>query len=595
MTDARPAPHDHVNAVDAGEAVGAAVAAVKDGRARWAMTTPSARAALLLACRDRFFAVAPRIVDVALQQKGLTATQPEAGEEWAFVTGTLKLFRVYAAALQATQAHGRPAVKGPWRTRRTDDGRAQVVVEVAPLELSERLSLGNGTGELWLEPGLSVDEARTRQGEQWRAMSSSSSSSSSSTQPPAVPPIMGLLAAGNVWMLLIGDLLHALCLRGVVVVAKLNPVHAALLPLWREALAPLVDAGALALIGGDADVGARLCTHDDVDVLHMTGSHRTHDAIVYGTGPEGEARRRRGEARNRRPVSAELGNITPVLVVPGPWTPQELRYHAIQLGSQHGLNAAFNCLTPRLLVTSSSWAQRGAFLDELRAFFDVLPRRRAFYPGAPARHARFVAAHPEATRHGPASSDPEALPWTLITGLRLDDADAGDEICFREESFCSVLAEATVETADAPTFLRRAVELVHTRVWGNLCATLLVHPTTLRQHAADVEDAIARLRFGSIGVNAFATMAYVTPSLSWGAFPGNPSTDIRSGCGVVHNVLDLPWPQKAVLRAPFTVGPTPPLDLRWPKTTPLLREVAALEYRPGFAAGVGVVRALLRR
>jgi hypothetical protein len=591
MTAARPASHDptlsDVDEVGAGDEVGAAddvaaaVAAVKEGRARWATTPPQARAAVLLACRDRFFAVAPRIVDVALQQKGLTATQPEAGEEWAFVTGTLKLFRVYAAALQATQAHGRPAVKGPWRTRRGDDGRPQVVVEVAPLELSERLSLGNGTGELWLEPGLSIDEARARQGEHWRASSSA-----------AVPPIMGLLAAGNVWMLLIGDLLHALCLRGVVVVAKLNPVHAALLPLWREALAPLIEAGALALIGGDADVGARLCTHDYVDVLHMTGSHRTHDAIVYGTGPEGEARRHRGEAQNRRPVSAELGNITPVLVVPGPWTPRELRYHAVQLGSQHGLNAAFNCLTPRLLVTSSSWAERGAFLDELRAFFDELPRRRAFYPGAPARHARFVAAHPEATRHGPASNDPDALPWTLITGLRLDDDDAGDEICFREESFCSVLAEATVEARDAPSFLRRAVDLVHARVWGNLCATLLVHPTTLRQHRDDVEDAIARLRFGSVGLNAFATMAYVTPSLSWGAFPGNPTTDIRSGCGTVHNVLDLPSPQKSVLRAPFTLGPTPPLDLRWPKTTPLLREVAALEYRPGLRAGLSVMKAL---
>jgi acyl-CoA reductase-like NAD-dependent aldehyde dehydrogenase len=564
-----------------------AVATVRDGRRRWATTTPAARAALLLACRDRFFAVAPRLVAQALQQKGLTAEQPEAGEEWAFVTGTLKLFRVYASALQAVARDGRPAVKGPWRVRRTDDGRDQVVVDVAPLELSERLALGNGRGELWLESGLSLAEAQARQGERWRAVSSSSSASSP-------PPVLALLAAGNVWMLLVGDLLHALCLRGVVVVAKLNPTHAWQLPLWREVLAPLIDAGALALIDGDAAVGARLCAHDDVALIHMTGSHRTHDAVVFGAGPEGEARRRRGERLNHRPVSAELGNVTPVFVVPGPWTPQELRYHAIQLGSQHGLNAAFNCLTPRLIVTSSSWLQRGAFLDELRAFFDVLPRRRAWYPGAAARHARFVAAHPEATRHGPGGGDPTTLPWTLVTGLRLDDAAAADEICFHEESFCSVLAEATVEADDAPTFLRRAVELVQTRVWGNLCATLLVHPATLRDHAADVEDAIARLRYGSVGVNAFASIAYVTPSLSWGAFPGNEATDIRSGCDVVHNVLDLPSPQKAVLRSPFTLGPTPPLDLRWPKTTPVLREVAALEHRPGVSSGLRVARALLR-
>jgi len=569
-------------------AVDDAVAAVRDGRGRWALTTPAARAALLLTCRDRFFVVAPRLVDQALQQKGLTADQPEAGEEWAFVTGTLKLFRVYASALQAVARDGRPAAKGPWRVRRADDGRDQVVVDVAPLELSERLSLGNGRGELWLAPGLSLAEARARQGEHWRASSSSSSSSS--------PPVLALLAAGNVWMLLVGDLLHAVCLRGAVVVAKLNPTLAWQLPLWREALAPLIDAGALALIDGDAEVGARLCTHDHVDVIHMTGSHRTHDAVVFGTGAEGEARRVRGERQNPRPVSAELGNVTPVLVVPGPWTLDELRYHAIQLGSQHGLNAAFNCLTPRLIVTSSWWSQRGAFLDELRAFFDVLPRRRAWYPGAAARHARFVAAHPEATRHGPGGDDPATLPWTLVTGLRLDDAaTAADEICFREESFCSVLAEATVEAGDAPTFLRRAVDFVNERVWGNLCATILVHPATLRDHADDVEGAIARLRHGSIGVNTFATIAYVTPSLSWGAFPGNPTTDIRSGCDVVHNLLDLPSPQKSVLRGPFTVGRTPPLDLRFARLAPLLREVAALEYRPGVGAGIAVARALVGR
>ena len=87
----------------------------------------------------------------------------------------------------------------------------------------------------------------------------------------------------------------------------------------------------------------------------------------------------------------------------------------------------------------------------------------------------------------------------------------------------------------------------------------------------------------------------MTPSLPWGAFPGNAATDIQSGTGHVHNVLDLPSPQKCVVRAPFTMGPTPPINLLSPKTTPLLREVAALEHRPGLRAGFGVLRAFIGR
>lgn len=572
--------HAPTDATDASNPVDAAIAGVKAARGAWAATSPTTRASLLEACRDCYFAVAPRMVERGLQMKGLSPTQPEAGEEWAFVTGTLKLFRAWARSLRETSTSGRPLVTGPWRTRDDPQGQRQVIVQVAPDDLAEKLSLGGGTAEVWLSPGLSLDDARAGQGARLRA-------------PPTDPPVLALLAAGNVPMLLVGDVLHALLLRGAVVVAKLNPVNADLLPLWQEAFAPLIERGCLALIAGDAAVGARLTTHTDVDAVHMTGSHHTHDAIVFGGGAFGEVARAAGRIQNHRPLSAELGNITPVLVVPGPWTPGELRYHAIQLGSQHGLNAAFNCLTPRLVVTSSSWPQRAAFLEALRAFFAVLPTRRAYYPGAAARHARFGAAHDDAVRLGAVTEG--ALPWTLITGLRLDGdaAAAAQEPCFRDESFCAVLAEATVDAADAPTFLSRAVELVNERVWGNLTVTLLVHPQTAKAHKAAVDDAIARLRYGAVCVNTFGPMAYVTPSLPWGAAPGNVVTDIQSGSGVVNNVLDLPSPEKSVVRAPFTMGKSPPLNLLWPKTTPLLREVAALEHRPGWRSGLGVARALM--
>jgi hypothetical protein len=113
--------------------------------------------------------------------------------------------------------------------------------------------------------------------------------------------------------------------------------------------------------------------------------------------------------------------------------------------------------------------------------------------------------------------------------------------------------------------------------------------------AAAIDTAIADLRYGNVCVNTWGSFAYVVPSLPWGAFPGNAVDDIQSGTGFVHNVLDLPRPQKSVLRAPFTVGPTPPLNLLWPKTARVLREVASLEHRASVSGVARVIGALLGR
>jgi hypothetical protein len=160
-----------------------------------------------------------------------------------------------------------------------------------------------------------------------------------------------------------------------------------------------------------------------------------------------------------------------------------------------------------------------------------------------------------------------------------------------------LLTEASSESATGPAgFLARAVAFANDVAWGNLTATLLVHPAVQRD-AADaraVDEAVAALRYGAIGINTFGSFCYVTPSLPWGAFPGNAAVDIQSGTGFVNNVLDLPAVQKAVLRAPFRVGRAPPLDLRRRSTAPLLQAVAGLEHRPSVAAFVQLARAAWR-
>lgn len=89
-------------------------------------------------------------------------------------------------------------------------------------------------------------------------------------------------------------------------------------------LRSFVERGILRFVAGAADVGAALCRHPEVDDIHLTGSDRTYDAIVFGPGSEGAARKATGERQLDKPVSAELGNVSPVIVVPGRWSAADM-------------------------------------------------------------------------------------------------------------------------------------------------------------------------------------------------------------------------------------------------------------------------------
>ena len=80
---------------------------------------------------------------------------------------------------------------------------------------------------------------------------------------------------------------------------KFNPVNDFYTdPVFEEAFAPLIRDGFIRTVYGGADVGAYLCQHDGVDEIHVTGSDKTHDAIVYGVGDDGAARKAADDPAN---------------------------------------------------------------------------------------------------------------------------------------------------------------------------------------------------------------------------------------------------------------------------------------------------------
>ena len=66
---------------------------------------------------------------------------------------------------------------------------------------------------------------------------------------------------------------------------------------------------------GGARAGQWLCDHPAVDEIHVTGSDKTFDAIVFGVGEEGRRRKAAGEPLRSTEVCGELGNVSPIIVV----------------------------------------------------------------------------------------------------------------------------------------------------------------------------------------------------------------------------------------------------------------------------------------
>jgi hypothetical protein len=363
-------------------------------------------------------------------------------------------------------------------------------------------------------------------------------------------------------------------------VMKANPVNDYLVPHWNKAMAALIEAGVLRIVDGGTAVGQYLTAHPRIGAVHITGSDKTYDAVVFGAGPEGARRKAADEPTLDKPVTAELGNVSPVIVVPGKWSVADLRYQADHVATMLVNNAGFNCVTARVVVTHAGWPQREAFLGALTQSLAEITTRRAYYPGASDRRDAFVAAHPEAEELGQGPAD--ALPWTFIRNVA---PGRTDDIAFNVESFFGELAETALPAPDAAAFIDAAVAFCNDVLWGTLGCTMLVSPAALKDEAvADaVERALADLRYGTIGLNIWHGVGFALGCTSWGAYPGHARNDIQSGTGVVGNSEMFGRPQKSVVRAPFRSRPKPAWFATAPDSYEVMRRFVSFEADPSAA------------
>jgi hypothetical protein len=494
----------------------------------WAMLDIPGRIALLDQIKQDLSKVENRWITAGMAAKETQAETMAEGEEWWNLILVYRQLRFLRKALQDIAQFGKPQIPGKVTTR----PNGQVVAQVVPSDSKEQFALPGVRAEVWMDPSVSMQadgypgifyHLRTRR---------------SRLPGPALATWRALVVKTSYIRQFV---------EGQVVALKMNPVIEYLGPIFRDGFDCLIQAGYLQILYGGA-VEGYLCNHAAVDNIHMTGADRTFDAIVFGSGTEGKERKQAHRPQFTKPFSAELGNISPVIVVPGPWTQQDIKNQSARLGSALVPNSGCYCLSPRMMIQMKNWEHREELNRWIADFLATIKTRKAYYPGSFELHRQFVEAHPQALQLG----EPQEghLPWTFIVDV---DARNPDDICFRREPFLSLYSETALEAHNVVDFIHKAVEFANERLWGNLVATIIVHPASLKDKAvaAAVDQAIEDLRYGSIVINNWGLLAYYMKITPWGAYPGNELHDIQSGIGFVNNPLMLDRVQKSVIYSDF--------------------------------------------
>jgi hypothetical protein len=551
------------------------VGKLRSGALVWAQMKIGERIEVARRMLKGYVAIAEQSVIASCAAKGIPMGTPQEGEEWLggpYVT--IRILRLTIEALGQIRDTGNTKIG---KTHRGIDGK--LVVQNYPLNTMDKLMFGGLSAETVLEAG--VDE---KQLEENRA--------SFYKKPTHEGRVALILGAGNVNSIPPTDVITKLFNEGKVCILKMNPVNAYMGPFIAEAFKELIDRGFLSVVYGGGEEGAYLCKHAGVDEIHITGSDKTHDMIVWGPpGPERAERMARNKPLLDKEITSELGNVSPVIVVPGAWDDKSLAFQADAIAGAMTNNASFNCNAMKMMVTAKGWSQTPKLQALIMEKAATAPTRKAWYPGAQQRYAGLVEGREIATA-GPAGEG--QLPWTMIKGI---DASNPEDRALTTEPFCSIISSTELGNADDPVkFLEAAVAFANDKLWGTLSASLVVHPSTLADPKGKeaVEWAIARLRYGAVGVNIWPAAAFALGTTPWGAYPGSTLTNIQSGRGFVHNTAMIEGIEKCVLRYPTVASPKPPILASHKSANVLGRRVTYFEESPSYFKLPPIIAAALK-
>ena len=351
-----------------------ALAVLDAAKDDWARVSVAERIDILEAIKTSLMQQAEGWAEIAARRKLIPAGSPLTGEEW--ISGPYAVMAACNGLILTLSRMKNKAFLAELPYRHLGDG--QLAVRVLPHGIWDRLVLSGVKAEVWMQ----------------RDVTETSLQAASAYDVPEVErqgKVALVLGAGNIAAISPLDAFQKIFIENQVVLLKMNPVNDYLTEYLDAALKPLIDRNALRIVRGGGSAGAYLVEHPLVEEIHITGSGATHDAIVWGTGAEGEANRRAGKPRNPRTVTSELGAICPTIVVPGPWSKADILFQAEQIATQKLHNSGYNCVALQALILPQGWDQTETLIREVHAVMARAGQREGYYPGSAQRSADFVA------------------------------------------------------------------------------------------------------------------------------------------------------------------------------------------------------------
>lgn len=496
------------------------------GATRWASQGIAGRLAVLERLQGCVQATAADWVAAAATAKGVEADSPAAAEEW--INGPVVVMRAVKAwehSLRQIAEHGR--VVPPAVHRRAD---GQTFVTTLPVHTADKVLFPGFGAQSWMQPDVDDTEVGDA--------SAGYIDQAGSVHAPAV-----VLGAGNVASVGVVDAFDQLFGRHRPVLLKLSEAMASMTEVITAALAPLVELDVLRIVAGGPRLGERLVDHPAFGAVHVTGAEATRDAVVArvaSRSADTDGRHAPGGPR----VTAEVGGLTPVIVVPGPWRPGDYAWQGTNIAAMLVGNAGFNCVTSRVLIQHRSWTGRRRLTEAIQASVAKAEPRPAFHPGASERWSAAVEGRPF-THLGHAPDD-GVLGYGILQDVEPDDA------WLTSDPFCGLMADVGLAVPQSvPDYLDAAVELCNEHVYGSLAAVIIVHPRSLVDAAigAALDRAVENLRYGTVMINHFPGVAFATMTTPWGSAAGD---------GWAHETMMLERVAKTVVWGPFRPRVTPP-------------------------------------
>ena len=358
------------------------------------------------------------------------------------------------------------------------------------------------------------------------------------------PSITLVLGAGNFSSIPYLDVLYHLITRRSVILLKLNPVNDYLKPVFEKVFKNFIERGYIIVTNGNINESKYMSTHPGINHIHLTGSDKTYEDIVYGRKLTDKERSVKSLSKtNIKSITSELGNVTPFIIHPGKWSTSEIKYQARKIVTGKLNNNGFNCIAAQVVVLPDGWGQTETLIKYVKYYMNKAKDRKAYYPESIERLTKL-----EKDKSYERVNSLSCVTPHLTREIKAYNKYELDEV------WSSTIYFKKIEYSNAEDYVQKSTDYCNTELWGNLGVSVIIKNHNNKFNKQITSSYIEKLNYGTIAINEWAAIGYIIPQLPWGGHPGNKDNDIQSGQSVVHNSMLFESPLKGIVETKFRIS-----------------------------------------